>query len=182
MQIEDINLEAISNSSNTIFSANLPKHIELNKNILEKFHQYKDHDKARKSHLFEGRYENIYIPVELIEEIHAILSFSKLCVQKITKINSVKKPLKSGLWFNYMEPDHVTLPHSHDDADEIYSAVYYVKVPDNSGNLIITENNQDIVIKPKEGMLALFPPNLMHHVTKNNSNEARLSLGINIGN
>jgi hypothetical protein len=175
MTIESNNLKKIKN---TIFSIHLPDAQKLNVKVLEKFQIYKDHNDARKSHFFEGRHENIYIPTELIEEVQTVLSFCTHCVTKITG----KKFLKSGLWFNYMEPGHITLAHSHDEDDEIYSAVYYVSVPENSGNLIITENNMDIVIQPVDGMIVLFPPNLVHHVTKNNSNKARLSLGINIGN
>jgi len=170
----NIQLETISNK---IFSVKLPNSKKLNETILDKFQLYKDNDNTRKTHLFEGRYENIYISSKLILETNVILSFATQCVQKITERNS----LKSGLWFNYMEPGHITLPHSHDDADEVYSAVYYVKVPNDSGDLIINDTNLDIVVKPKEGMLVLFPPNLVHHVTKNNSSESRLSLGMNIG-
>lgn len=172
---QDIYLQEISK---TIFCFRIPDFRKLNKNIVDKFHKYKDHANTRKSHFFEGRHENIYIPSELISEIQTILSYCIFCVEKITQ----KTSLHSGLWFNYMKPGHITIPHSHDEADELYSAVYYVNTPDNSGHLIITENNQNLTIKPTQGMLVLFPPNLLHHVTKNNSKEPRLSLGINIGN
>jgi len=175
MNKENIHLKSISKS---IYYFNTPDFEVLNKNILEKFNIYKDHKNTNKSHFFEGRYENIYISSSVIDEIQVILSYAKQCVQKITSADSTK----SGLWFNSMEPGHITLPHTHDDADELYSAVYYVKVPDNSGDLIITENSKDVIIKPKEGMLVLFPPDLQHHVTTNNSCDSRLSLGINIGN
>ncbi|MFV1983905.1 MAG: putative 2OG-Fe(II) oxygenase [Thiohalomonadales bacterium] len=160
-----------------IFCYHFPKYQNLNKNILDKFHLFKNHTTTRNSHFFEDRYENIYIPSDLIEEINTVLFYCNHCVKIITGKNS----LHSGLWFNYMNPGNLTLPHSHDEADELYSAVYYVKVPENSGDLIIKENNQDITIHPQEGMFVLFPPTFVHHVTKNNSNEARLSLGINIG-
>ncbi len=170
--------DTIQNITPTIFTFHIPSTIELNKNILKKFNLYKNHADTKKSHYFEGRHENFYIPKELIEEIQTVLSYCTQCVEKVTG----KKSLKSGLWFNYMEPGHITLPHSHDEGNEIYSAVYYVDVPENSGNLIIIENKNEVEIQPNAGMLVLFPPNLVHHVTKNNSNESRLSLGINIGN
>ena len=174
MKRSNIHLDKITNS---IACFHYPEFQKLNKNIFDKFQLYKDNKNTRKSHFFEGRHENIYIPSDLIEETGTVLFYSEQCVQKITGENS----LHSGLWFNYMEPGQLTLPHQHDDLDEIYSAVYYVKVPESSGDLIIKEDNQDITIKPKEGMLVLFPPELVHHVTANNSNDVRLSLGINIG-
>lgn len=175
MQPSIINLENITNS---IFSSHFSDVQLLNSTILEKFILYKDHPGTRKSHLFENRYENTYIAPNIIKETETVLLNCNQCVQKITG----EKSDRSGIWFNYMEPGNLTLPHTHDDADELYSAVYYVSVPDKSGTLIITENNKEIIIKPKEGMLVLFPPSLLHHVTKNESNDNRLSLGINIGN
>ncbi len=154
-----------------------PDYKTLNSTIINKFNLYKDHTSTNKTHLFEGRYENIYITTDLIAEIKTVLTLATRCVEKITG----KSKLHSGLWFNYMEPGHLTLPHSHDDDDEIYSAVYYLQVPENSGNLVINENKKEFIIKPKTGALVLFPPELVHHVTKNDSNEFRLSLGINIG-
>ncbi len=160
-----------------ILHTQYPDYKNLNSIIIDKFNQYKDHPSTNKTHLFEGRYENIYISTDLILEIQTVLTFATRCVEKITG----KSQLHSGLWFNYMEPGEVTLPHSHDDDDEIYSAVYYLKVPEDSGHLIINEKQKELIIKPQAGMLVLFPPELVHHVTKNNSNEFRLSLGINIG-
>ncbi len=173
-----IKKNTINKIENSIFSTYIPDSQQLNKIISDKFNLYKDHSNTRKSHFFEGRHENIYIPTDLIEEVETILSYCTQCVEDITG----KKSLKSGLWFNFMEPGHVTLAHSHDEEDELYSAVYYVSVPDDSGNLIITKNNNDVTIQPVEGKLVLFPPDLVHHVTRNNSNKTRLSLGINIGN
>ncbi|VAW95314.1 hypothetical protein MNBD_GAMMA22-33 [hydrothermal vent metagenome] len=163
--------------TNTIFRYYVAQSTSLNSVINEKFLNYVNEENTRKSHFFEGRHENIYISSELISEIKTVLNFGKLCVEEITG----ETPSQSGLWFNYMQPGHVTLAHSHDEADEIYSAVYYVRVPKNSGDLIITEDNKDITIHPKEGTLVLFPPSLVHHVTVNNSKSARLSVGINIG-
>jgi len=171
---KNINLQAISKK---IFCYQHSDFKILNSNLLNKFNKFYDHIDTRKTHLFEGRYENIYIKSELIEELNTVLELSLHCVQKIT--GSLYP--KSGLWFNYMQPGHITLPHAHDDNDEVYSAVYYIQVPDNSGDLIIMDDQQH-TISPIEGMLVLFPPNLVHNVTKNNSTENRLSLGINIGN
>ncbi len=174
MNQSNINLEKITKK---IFRFNLPEFNKLNDALYNKFLNHINDEKTRKSHYFEGRHENIYISSDVITEIETVLSFAKRCVQQITGETS----LQSGLWFNYMESGHVTLAHSHDEADEIYSAAYYVKVPENSGDLVITEDKKDIIIPPKEGSLVLFPPHLVHQVTINNSASARLSVGMNIG-
>jgi hypothetical protein len=171
-------MNSLENIAKNIYRFQLPGFQKLNKNLESKFNQYKDHNKTRKTHLFEGRYENIYISPDLIPELKIILSSSEFNVKEITGLTT----MHSGSWFNFMEPGHITLPHTHDDADEIYSAVYYVVVPENSGNLIITEDNQEIIVIPKAGTMVLFPPDYLHSVTKNNSMEPRLSIGINVGN
>ncbi len=50
---------------------------------------------------------------------------------------------------------HTTL-HSHDDDDEILSAVYYVQVPENSGELIIHAEKGPIHHTPHEGQRVFF--------------------------
>jgi hypothetical protein len=59
---------------------------------------------------------------------------------------------RAGYWFNYMPAGSVTIPHSHDDDDELLSAVYYVTVPEDSGDLIIYTDNKDVRISPEEGI------------------------------
>lgn len=162
---------------NTIYKFELSDFIFTNTTIFEKFSQYRDHKNTKKSHYFDGRYENIYISSTLIPELHTILNLSHQCVNKITDKNN----LKSGLWFNEMLPGNKTLAHTHDDSNEIYSGVYYIKVPNNSGDLVLEGTEEKFTVKPKEGMLILFPPNTLHYVTENKSNSIRLSLGINIG-
>ena len=80
-----------------------------------------------------------------------------------------------------MPPGAITTKHSHDDDDELLSCVYYVAVPDNSGDLIIHTDNENLRINPEEGMFVFFKPDVMHEVTENLSSESRLSIAINFG-
>jgi len=86
-----------------------------------------------------------------------------------------------GFWFNAMGPGHRTAPHHHDENDELLSAVYYIRVPENSGDLILHTAGKSISIHPQEGKLVLFAPALLHEVTTNLSAELRLSVAVNIG-
>ena len=136
-------------------------------------------ENAHCTHLFNGRYENIYIERSLIPSISPVLNFANQCAKKILDI---KNDLDIGFWFNDMPPGSTTLPHTHDDDDELLSGVYYIKVPLNSGDLILTKNeNNKEIIKAKEGNLVLFKPNCLHEVSENKSNKQRLSIGINFG-
>lgn len=89
--------------------------------------------------------------------------------------------LKAGFWFNAMGPGQRTFPHHHDENDELLSAVYYIRVPENSGDLILHAAGERICIRPEEGKLVLFAPTVLHEVTINRSEELRLSVAFNIG-
>lgn len=155
---------------------------DLNAQILKKFLTNQNKTEVKKSHLFEGRYENIYITEHQIPELTVLLDEAIAQAKNILKIDN----LRAGCWFNYMPPGSATLIHSHDDYDELLSGVYYVNVPENSGNLIVHDvadenSKENIEITPKAGEFIYFKPDVRHEVSRNNSNEYRLSIGINFG-
>ena len=80
-----------------------------------------------------------------------------------------------------MPPGSMTTLHTHDDYDELLSGVYYVRVPEDSGDLIIHHASEKIVISPTTGDFIFFNPDTRHEVTRNNSRQHRLSIGINFG-
>lgn len=139
-----------------------------------KHHQEVD---IKRSHLFNGRYENIYLTPEHVPEIKVILDEACDHARRILGIDD----LQAGCWFNYMPPGAVTTLHSHDDDEELLSAVYYVSVPADSGELIIHDDNHLHRVIPRQGMFVFFAPDIVHEVGKNNSNADRLSIGINFG-
>ncbi len=89
--------------------------------------------------------------------------------------------LSVGFWINDMGPGHVTVPHTHDEDDELVSAVYYVRVPENSGDLVLTRGVASTRITARQGMFVFFAPDVMHEVTENKSGGTRLSIGMNFG-
>jgi hypothetical protein len=152
---------------------------EMNKTVLEKFELLTDADFKEKSHLFNGRYENLYLEINKIPELEKVIQLAQENAANILKVE--KEKLASGFWLNLMEPGHVTTAHTHDDDEELLSCVYYIKVPENSGDLIITANNEKTAIKPEEGMFIFFSPNTLHEVSKNESEQSRLSIAFNFG-
>ena len=97
----------------------------------------------------------------------------------------------TGGWLNVLEPGHKIEVHAHNDCSLVMT--YYLKVPENSGDFVyldtkciitdkgeyIPENVGDIKlkrIKPKEGMLLLFPSYLLHEVERNGSDDLRVSI------
>lgn len=162
-----------------LYSRLLDNAVNINSSLLSGFYKHLDDEDNKRTHLFEGRYENIYISSEKIPEKSLILDAAIETASEILDMDSSE--LQAGLWFNAMQPGHSTTAHRHDDYDELLSAVYYVKVPENSGELILTVNNFTTHVTPQEGMMVFFPADMVHAVTENKSNDMRLSLGINIG-
>lgn len=87
----------------------------------------------------------------------------------------------------------------HDHTSSIIVIIYYVSVPENSGNLILRspiQNYEDFLqadhissynsynsatytYVPKAGELVMFPSWLMHRVTSNETDEDRISIAFN---
>ena len=152
---------------------------KLNTGLYDRFMALDGTDRVRQSHHFEGRFENIYIDEADIPEIVVVLNALKQQAGKLLGVP--EKALKVGFWFNAMEAGHRTPPHHHDENDELLSAVYYIRVPENSGDLILYDADKRIRIHPQAGKLVMFAPGVMHEVTTHQGSGLRLSVGINIG-
>ena len=151
----------------------------LNASLYTRFMELFQTDQVRQTHHFAGRFENIYIEEADIPSIATLLSEVK---QQASQLLGTKAHrLKAGFWFNAMEAGHVTAPHHHDENDELLSAVYYIRVPENSGDLILHADDSKVRIQPQEGKLVMFVPSLLHEVTAHRGTGLRLSVGMNIG-
>ena len=158
------------------------KRVELsgqvdNQALLDGYRQHQDADDITRTHLFNGRYENIYLDESRIPELNNLLTLARHHACQLLG----EQQLHSGYWFNDMPPGAVTTLHNHDTDDELLSAAYYIVVPENSGDLILHDQRPPSRISPHAGELILFPPDLDHEVSRNDSEHSRLSIGINFG-
>ena len=98
-------------------------------------------------------------------------------------------------WVNVSDPGAFQEYHLH--PNNHFSAVYYVRVPENSGDLLLrsaetqtdmfplplgqetTFTNKTYQVTPREGMIVIFRSNVLHMVTKNLSDEPRVSVAMN---
>jgi hypothetical protein len=136
-------------------------------------------DFDRRSHFVGGRFENLYVERTRLPDIAPVLDQAIACAARI-----LERPIDSlrcGFWLNSTAPGQATSEHTHDEDDELLSAVYYVTVPPDSGNLVLYDGPATIHIEPESGTLVFFPPSLPHAVETNRSQTLRLSIGINIG-
>jgi hypothetical protein len=137
----------------------------------------KDHPAVRRTHHLHGRFENTYVPAELMPELAPLLDWVRGQARQVLHMDE----LRCGFWFNEMGPGHRTSLHSHEEEDELLSAVYYLQVPPDSGRLVLWDGDTAHRIAPQEGMLLLFPPQLPHEVEENHSSATRLSVAFNFG-
>lgn len=154
---------------------------EWNRELLHAYERHAGDESLHRSHFFGGRYENVYIGSEKIPALNIVLDRVREAARELLYPGLPADTLQAGCWFNAMAPGQATQPHVHDDYDEILSAVYYVTAPENSGDLILHLPDGQMNIPPRAGRMVLFPPDMLHEVGVNRSDEARLSIGINVG-
>ena len=102
-----------------------------------------------------------------------------------------------NMWANINPPKGYNKPHVHPNA--LFSGVYYVKAPINSGQLVCTDPRpgiqtcmpnrkkgeppkhlwRDLHLQPKENRAIIFPSWLWHSVQPNESNDIRISVSFN---
>jgi hypothetical protein len=148
----------------------------VNAGIFSAFQALSPEEYNRQTHFFHGRYENIYIDEIRIPQLKILIDRIKEEIAKYLKADI--RQIKMGFWLNVMMPGHMTTRHCHDDLDEVLSGVYYVKVPAQSGNLILYAEDK-IEVEPQENMLVFFSPAVEHEVLVNMSKDIRLSIGFN---
>lgn len=167
----------LSNSS--IHMGFMPDAAEINPQIMEAYLRLRGEDFLRRSHFFGGRHENLYLERERIPGIGRVLEQAENYAVSILEYANDK--LRSGFWINDMGHDAVTSEHDHDENDELLSGVYYVQVPQDSGELVIVDRHCRRLITPQAGMFIFFAPNVRHSVSANNSGNRRISVGMNFG-
>lgn len=147
--------------------------------IMQAYALLREQDLLKRSHFFGGRYENLYIGRERIPAIGGVLEQAEHYAKSL--LPKSNDSLRSGFWINDMGPNEVTTEHDHDEYDEMLSGVYYVKVPKDSGGLVVVDKHCRTLVTPQAGMFVFFAPDVLHSVSKNLSGERRISIGMNFG-
>ena len=151
----------------------------VNDAVWSQYRKLRDDPDLRRSHYFEGRYENIYVGEDRIPALKPVLQLARRGAAVFLQEAGIE--LSVGFWINDMGPGQVTVPHRHDEDDELVSGVYYIRVPENSGELVLSWGGASTRIRPRPGMFVFFAPDVLHEVTENKSDNTRLSIGMNFG-
>jgi len=149
----------------------------VNTALIQAFEREKSAPDVRRTHSFHGRFENTYIPAARLPELAPVQRFVLDVAAGILQT----RDLRHGFWFNEMPPGHRTSLHSHEELDELLSAVYYVDCVPDSGSLLLHDDEARIVVTPRPGLAVFFPPDLPHEVEENCSDATRLSVAFNFG-
>lgn len=140
------------------------------------------------------------LPADSVQELKShILEFIKQGIGAsayFSKYNNATISIQGRQ--NPVEPLESDTPHWHPDKTLI--GVYYVQVPDNSGDILLHDPRGAVErtwseptailepkgsrtfyrIKPQPGLLLFFPSYLVHSVETNLSNQTRLSIIIDV--
>ena len=168
--------------------------VEYFPKILELSHEkiinsiYQNSENTTFSHKINGRWENQYISIQYFPQLKKL--FRSACSKgKATLEKSLIIPYKElGLpmdefWFNIAYPGESTGWHDHKERSEL-SGVYYLHVPDNSGDIHFRKKDDDETfewdIKSQTGKLVLFDSNIEQSGPEYKSKENRISIAFNL--
>ncbi len=141
-------------------------------------------------------HDELYSDIEFKSTVGDILYKAKECFQHLD-VKDNYNPEITGLWGIINPPGSRNNIHTH--PYNYLSGVYYLKVPQKSGNLVFLEPKPQAEVlsppkvdkasihlahsvqwEPKENSLIFFPSWLQHEVQINNSNHDRVVLSFNI--
>ena len=108
-----------------------------------------------------------------------------------------REPRLGNMWANINPPGGYNRPHIH--ANSLFSGVYYIKAPANSGKLVCNDPRpgvqtvmptrkkgqppkhlwREVHLEPKVNRIIMFPSWLWHSVEPNESNDIRISVSFN---
>ena len=158
-----------------------------------------EHEKTGRVQEVHDRYmEDIFITTTLVPSAAAILEAFVYNCERIAsefKWDLVDHEIRiSDLWAHVTPPGKNTQAHHH--FPDHLSCAYYVRTPENCGNLRFVDDRKYRVSEPdsattdavtgqwvevpaREGLMVIFPSWLSHQVGENRSNEPRVSISMN---
>ena len=99
----------------------------------------------------------------------------EMVTRDIPEVSELNLKLQYSMgWVNVKGPGEFIEAHAHNDAS--LTATYYVKAPEDCGDIVLYSYDGFKKIKPKAGKLVIFPAYVMHEVERNRSDKLRISL------
>ena len=169
-----------------IVSCEIPNYLEWVRDTLFALNKYKK--EFEYSHLISNRWENAYLPIDLVPSVKIPMKMARDLVKKKWNLSTValfepypkRSDSRPPFWFNISKVGESTGIHDHAKQASI-SGVVYLECKENSGDLIFKKKGvPDVLIEPKVGNMILFRSSLKHGVLENKSFGNRISLAFNL--
>ena len=140
-----------------------------------------DHGRRENEDVADTTHEDFDFPDN--EQFRKLIAYIK---KEFNYINPERRLVLKNYWANVQEKRESSTLHDHYDPCEklSLSGVYYVQLLEGAGNLVfnIPENQYNKIrfqITPMVGQYFLFPSWLEHFVTRNYSDDYRISISFN---
>jgi uncharacterized protein (TIGR02466 family) len=130
---------------------------------------------------------------EQFNQLNTLIGVAKVLAQDTLISKNLRSDVgELSFWVNINKSYNYNVMHSHGRADLI--GIYYVSVPEDSGNFVILRNDGsqycnlydgrsdllELNLEPKQGRLYLMPGYLWHYVEANESMKDRISISFNV--
>ena len=179
-----------------VYIKDIPNALQLNQYLEQKIIQWSQQDKGEKKTNAGGWHSTTDMNKK--EEYHPLTNELFNMQNEIYKKEHLSlKPVLGNMWANINYPKCYNRPHIHPNS--LFSGVYYVTAPKNSGNLMIYDPRpgvqmampnrkegklppelwREVHYEPVAGRCIMFPSWLWHEVKPNESNDIRISVSFN---
>ena len=180
-----------------VYFKDLPNAVHLNQYLEQKILQWKEADpKGHKRTNVNGWHSTT--DMNLKEEYNVLIKELFAMQDEIYKKEHLEpKPVLGNMWANVNYPGGFNRPHLHPNS--LFSGVYWIKPPTNSGKLMLYEPRpgaqcimpnrrketlpsqlwREVYYEPVAGRIVMFPAWLWHEVRPNESNDTRISVSFN---
>jgi uncharacterized protein (TIGR02466 family) len=185
-----IDINEIKTFYTSLYTVNIPPGVELEQ--IAKSLEATGNSKTQASN--SGGWQSEKQTYDSIKYVQPFLDKLLILINKIYKeFNISKEPELIDYWFNINRKNNFNWSHKHPHS--FFSAVFYIKFPKNSGNLVlerpdslrdfleinkINERNSDsVTFKPNNNDLIFFPSYIRHRVEQSNSDDERITIAFN---
>jgi hypothetical protein len=94
------------------------------------------------------------------------------------RVESICESTTRRFWVNINGRGHWNEWHTHEF--KRYACVFYLQVPDDSGDILFRKDGIEYPLTPYPGLMLMFPGLLEHKVLPSNSDEYRISVAANL--
>ena len=179
-----------------IYIKDLPNALQLNQYLEQKIIQWSQQDKGEQKTNAGGWHSKTDMNKK--EEYNPLTKeLFNMQDEIYQKEHLSLKPVLGNMWANINYPGCFNRPHVHPNA--LFSGVYWVKTPKNSGNFMVYDPRpgthmsmptrtgnilppelwREVQYSPKAGTCIMFPSWLWHEVKPNQSSDTRISVSFN---